>query len=93
MWGAGDRGPNAGQELLSNWPGDEQPFLVCTNNTVQYQIATRDGAIQCSPPVLKPLQVLPSKTEESLLYFLLFLNELKLKQEKQLRGRGTPLAD
>lgn len=93
MWGAGDRGPNAGQELPSNWPGDEQPFLVCTNNTVQYQIATRDGAIQCSPPVLKPLQVLPSKTEESLLYFLLFLNELKLKQEKQLGGRGIPLAD
>lgn len=93
MWGAGNRGPNAGQELLSKWPGEEQPFLVCTNNTVQYWIATRDGAIQCSLPVLKPLQVLPSKTEQSLLYFLLFLNESKLKQEKQLGGMGTPLAD
>lgn len=42
MWGAGNRSPNMGQGFVSTQPGAEQPFLECSNNSLQHWIATRD---------------------------------------------------
>lgn len=75
-----------GHGLASPQPGAEQPFLECSNNTTQPQAATGEEALQRPRPALK---VLPPATEQSLLYFLLFLNEAKLKREKPPGSRGT----